>query len=142
VQVAANRENNLRNGFTIPLRPSLRLLFAGLRHPSWTLGTWVKTFLVHGMPHFENMDAFRGPPPHPFAASRTPDRRGSDVIKALAMGADFVFVGRPFVFSAAIGRDRGVNHAITLLAAEIDRNMAMLGIRDLGELSATQLLFR
>jgi L-lactate dehydrogenase (cytochrome) len=69
-------------------------------------------------------------------------RRGSDVIKALAMGADFVFVGRPFLFSAAIGRDRGVNHAITLLAAEIDRDMAMLGIRDLGELSETQLLFR
>jgi L-lactate dehydrogenase (cytochrome) len=223
VQVAANRENNLRNGFSIPLRPSLRLLFEGLSHPSWTLGTWVKTFLVHGMPHFENMDAFRGPPllsrhlerqigardqlnwthvdlirkkwPGKFVVKgllATEDvataraagvdgviisnhggrqldgaasplrvlreikdiagpmtlmldsgvRRGSDVIKALAMGADFVFVGRPFVFSAAIGRDRGVNHAITLLAAEIDRDMAMLGIRHLGELSATQLLFR
>ncbi|MCC4299569.1 alpha-hydroxy acid oxidase [Aurantimonas coralicida] len=54
-------------------------------------------------------------------------RRGSDVLKAIALGADFVFVGRPFLFAAAVAGDAGVKHAVSLLAAEIDRDMAMIG---------------
>ncbi len=67
-------------------------------------------------------------------------RRGTDVIKALALGAHAVFVGRPFLFAAAYAGEPGVSHAIALLAREIDRAMAMLGVRDTGEVSR-ELLF-
>jgi len=53
-------------------------------------------------------------------------RRGSDVIKALALGARCVFVGRPFNYAAPVGGEGGVLHAIDLLRSEIDRNLAML----------------
>ena len=42
-------------------------------------------------------------------------RRGTDVLKALALGAQFVFVGRPFICAAAVRGEPGVRHAITLL---------------------------
>ena len=55
----------------------------------------------------------------------------SDVVKALALGADFVFAGRPFLFAVAAGGYSGVSHAIDLLASEIDRTIALLGCSDL-----------
>jgi len=55
-------------------------------------------------------------------------RRGTDVLKALALGAQFVFVGRPILYAAAVARDAGVRHAVKLLTEEIDRDMALLGI--------------
>jgi L-lactate dehydrogenase (cytochrome) len=66
-------------------------------------------------------------------------RRGTDVLTALALGADFVFVGRPFLFAASVFGEPGVSHAIRLLAEEIDRNMAMLGVRSLDEVSPEHL---
>lgn len=62
-------------------------------------------------------------------------RRGVDVVKALALGADFVFVGRPFLYAAALGEQDAVAHAINLLAAEVDRTIALLGCTDLDNLS-------
>ena len=61
-------------------------------------------------------------------------RRGSDVLKALALGACFVFVGRPFGYAASVAGEAGVAHAIDLLSAEISRNIALLGINRLDEL--------
>lgn len=61
-------------------------------------------------------------------------RRGVDVVKALALGADFVFVGRPFLYAAAVGEQEAIAHAINLLSAEIDRTIALIGSTDLGEL--------
>jgi L-lactate dehydrogenase (cytochrome) len=61
-------------------------------------------------------------------------RRGSDVLKALALGADFVFVGRPFLYAAAIGGEAGVLHAIDLLSQEVNRNMGLLGINAIAEM--------
>ncbi|MEJ5990328.1 alpha-hydroxy acid oxidase [Ramlibacter sp. PS3R-8] len=55
-------------------------------------------------------------------------RRGNDVLKAVALGASFVFVGRPFLYAAAVAGEAGVRHAIGLLQEEIHRNMALLGI--------------
>jgi L-lactate dehydrogenase (cytochrome) len=55
-------------------------------------------------------------------------RRGSDVLKAIALGARFVFVGRPFAYAAAVGGEAGVAHGIAILQQEIHRNMALLGI--------------
>ena len=54
-------------------------------------------------------------------------RRGSDIIKALALGADFVFVGRATLYGAAVGGQAGVAHALDLLRAEADRVMALIG---------------
>jgi L-lactate dehydrogenase (cytochrome) len=207
VQVAANRENNVRSGFYTPLRPSLRLAWDGLIRPRWLLGMLARTLILHGMPHFENMG------PRVPLISRTGERgrgrrdqlswrhvelmrrlwkgrlvlkgildkqdariardsgvdgvivsnhggrqldgsvaplrvlpgivaqagdmtvmmdsgirRGTDVLKALALGARFVFLGRPFLYAAAVAGEPGVQHAIGLLREEIDRDMAMLGI--------------
>ena len=62
-------------------------------------------------------------------------RRGSDVLKALALGARMVFLGRPFMYAAAVGGAQGVDHAITLLRDEVDRNMAMLGATSMAEIT-------
>jgi len=57
-----NREHNTRAGFSSPLRPSLRLAWDGIVRPRWLLGTFARTLLRHGMPHFENAYATRGAP--------------------------------------------------------------------------------
>jgi len=62
-------------------------------------------------------------------------RRGTDVIKALALGAHFVWVGRPFLYAAVTAGEAGVSRAISLLHAEIDRDLALLGIRSLKEIT-------
>src|SRR3954469_18374126 len=69
-QITANRENNIRTGFSTPLRPSLRLTWDGLTRPHWLINTWLRTMLKHGMPYFENSYAERGAPIY----SRTVDR--------------------------------------------------------------------
>ena len=62
IPVAGNRENNIRAGFSTPLRPSLRLAWDGMVRPGWVAGTFLRTLLRHGMPHFENSFATRGAP--------------------------------------------------------------------------------
>ena len=49
-------------------------------------------------------------------------RRGTDVLKALALGAQFVFVGRPFLYAAAVAGEPGVRHAIKLLETRSTRH--------------------
>jgi L-lactate dehydrogenase (cytochrome) len=67
-------------------------------------------------------------------------RRGTDVLKALALGAQFVFVGRPFLYAAAIAGAGGVHHAASLLRDEISRDMAMLGVSSLAEMKRELLV--
>jgi len=62
-------------------------------------------------------------------------RRGTDVIKALALGAKFVFVGRPFNYAASVGGEGGVRKGIRLLREEVSRNLAMLGVTSVAEIS-------
>lgn len=219
--IASNRENNIRAGFSTPLRPSLSLAWQGVTHPRWLLGTFLRTIAQHGMPHFENNHAKRGAPilsssvlrdfsdrghltwDHVRAIRRNwpgqlvikgildvrdariavelgadgiivsnhggrqldgtvpplrvlpgivqacPEvpvmidsgfRRGTDVLKALALGARFVFVGRPFNYAASVAGEAGVRKAVTLLREEVSRNMAMLGVNHLSELDASYLL--
>ena len=69
-------------------------------------------------------------------------RRGSDVLKALALGARCVFAGRPFNFALAAGGRQGVDTAIGLLAEEIHRNMAHLGINHPYEMTRDFLRLR
>jgi len=61
-------------------------------------------------------------------------RRGTDVLKALALGADFVFIGRPFLYAAAVGGEAGVLHAAKLLQEEVQRDMALLGVTSVDQL--------
>jgi L-lactate dehydrogenase (cytochrome) len=66
-------------------------------------------------------------------------RRGSDVLKALGLGADFVFVGRPFLYAAAVAGEAGTAHGISLLKEEILRNLGLLGINAPTEMSTDYL---
>jgi L-lactate dehydrogenase (cytochrome) len=217
VPVPPNRENNIRNGFRTPIAVTPQIAWDTISHPHWLFGTWARTLRNHGMPHFENMDAMRGPPvlaknlmrnigkrdqlawkhvelirkrwkgklvvkgliapadariaresgvdgvivsnhggrqlDYTVSSLRTlPEiaaeaggmtvmldggiRRGTDVLKALALGAQFVFVGRPFLFAAVVAGEAGVQRALTLLRDEVDRDMALMGVRSIGEITS------
>lgn len=223
VPVSVNPDRYARFGFSSPLRPSWDLLWQGVTHPHWTIGTFIKTLAVHGMPHLENWRAERGSPILSSSAQRdvknrdrftwdhiklarekwrgnlilkgimsasdavkassvgvdgiivsnhggrqadsvaaplhvlgdivkaVPElvvmmdggiRRGSDVLKATALGARCVFAGRPFNFALAAQGKAGVESAIKLLQEEIHRNMALLGLRHPYEMSEAQMRLR
>lgn len=219
--VASNRENNQRNGFTIPFRPSLRLFLDGLAHPTWSLDVFARTLLTRGIPRFANLYEEIGPPiteepAHGFRGGRDlldwnhmswlrdrwkgrlvvkgivhpadaqeasrrgmdaimvsnhggrqldgaisaldalagvkavlpPDfpvlidsgfRRGTDVLKALALGATMVFMGRPMLYGAAVAGQAGVERVLDILHDEIDRDLALLGCRRLDDLDESFL---
>jgi (S)-mandelate dehydrogenase len=63
-------------------------------------------------------------------------RRGSDVVKALAFGADAVMLGRAPLYGLAAGGQQGVEHSVKLLNDEIYRVLGQLGCCSLGELTA------
>jgi len=63
-------------------------------------------------------------------------RRGSDVVKAIALGADMVLAGRAPLYGLAAAGEAGVGRALDLLQAETRRTMAMLGARRLAEVDA------
>jgi isopentenyl diphosphate isomerase/L-lactate dehydrogenase-like FMN-dependent dehydrogenase len=54
-------------------------------------------------------------------------RRGADIVKALALGADMVFLGRAALYGAAAGGEPGVRRALEILRGEVDRVLALLG---------------
>ncbi len=61
-------------------------------------------------------------------------RRGTDILKALALGADAVSFGRPYLYALAAGGERGVKKYLAALKDELVRDMALLGARNLGEI--------
>lgn len=67
-------------------------------------------------------------------------RRGSDIVKALALGADMVFVGRAALYGATAGGEAGVRRALEILASEVDRVMALIGCTDIASLTPEYLL--
>ena len=64
-------------------------------------------------------------------------RTGADVVKALALGADAVLVGRPYAYGLAVGGQEGVEAVLRQLAAETDVTLALLGARSVRELDST-----
>jgi L-lactate dehydrogenase (cytochrome)/(S)-mandelate dehydrogenase len=66
-------------------------------------------------------------------------RRGTDVVKALAMGAHAVMIGRSTLYGVAAGGEEGARRAIALFRGEIDRVIALLGCNRVAELSAEHL---
>ena len=66
-------------------------------------------------------------------------RRGSDVIKAIALGADAVLVGRPYVYGLAVGGRAGVHEVLSNLLAETDSVLALSGYSTLDEIGCDAL---
>jgi L-lactate dehydrogenase (cytochrome) len=64
-------------------------------------------------------------------------RRGADVVRALALGARAVMVGRPYLYGLAAGGPAGVRHAIETLAREVDQVLALVGVPRVGDLDRT-----
>jgi len=54
-------------------------------------------------------------------------RRGGDVVKALALGADAVLIGRAYLYGLAAGGEAGVTRILDLLRSEMARTMALMG---------------
>jgi 4-hydroxymandelate oxidase len=55
-------------------------------------------------------------------------RRGTDILKAIALGADAVAIGRPALWGLAVGGREGVGEVLRILRAELDAAMAMCGV--------------
>jgi L-lactate dehydrogenase (cytochrome) len=66
-------------------------------------------------------------------------RRGSDVAKALALGATACLVGRPYHYGLAAAGEQGVGRVIDILIAELDRTLAFLGCSSVGEVDHSRL---
>ncbi len=69
-------------------------------------------------------------------------RRGSDVVKALALGARACMFGRAWVYGLAAGGEAGVVHAIDLLTTDIRRTLALLGRPSVSELDRSHVSIR
>ena len=66
-------------------------------------------------------------------------RSAADVLKAMALGADAVLLGRPYAYALAVGGGRGVEELIQNLMAEIDLNLALAGAHSIRELDRSWL---
>lgn len=66
-------------------------------------------------------------------------RRGTDILKALALGASAVLVGRPYVHALAAAGAPGVAHVLHILRAELEAAMALSGCRTLADIDASIL---
>ena len=67
-------------------------------------------------------------------------RNGESVVKALALGADFVMLGRPFLFASGAYRESGVMRLVELLTDEISLTLAQLGCKSLEELERNMII--
>lgn len=66
-------------------------------------------------------------------------RRGTDVLKAIALGAKACMVGRPYLYGLSAGGEAGVSKALEILRSEIYRNMQLLGCQSISALDAGYL---
>ena len=69
-------------------------------------------------------------------------RRGSDVLKGLALGADVVGIGRAALYGLGAAGEAGVRRAIAIFEAEIRRTMGNLGVRDIASISRDHVLLQ
>lgn len=66
-------------------------------------------------------------------------RRGTDVFKALALGADLCFIGRPTLWGLAYKGQEGVELVLKVLANELKLTMGLAGVRSLKEITRSHL---
>jgi L-lactate dehydrogenase (cytochrome) len=64
-------------------------------------------------------------------------RRGADVLRALALGARAVMVGRPYLYGLGAGGSAGVRRALDILAGEVDHALALVGVPRVADLDRT-----
>lgn len=69
-------------------------------------------------------------------------RRGTDIVKAIALGASAVLLGQPVLHALAVGGMPGVVHMLTLLQTELEAAMALLGRPTLRDIDASTLMGR
>jgi len=67
-------------------------------------------------------------------------RSGSDILKALSLGADAVCIGRPFVWGLGLAGQAGVEHVVRCLLADFELNLALSGLTAPGELGSGTLV--
>lgn len=67
-------------------------------------------------------------------------RRGGDVLKALALGARAVLIGRPYVYGLALAGQTGVEHVLGLFRSQMVRTMQLMGCPSIDELDASWLV--
>ena len=68
-------------------------------------------------------------------------RRGSDIAKALALGADAVLSGRPALYGASVAGEEGALHALRILRDELDLTMGFIGCRTVDEIGPRAVWF-
>ncbi len=66
-------------------------------------------------------------------------RRGSDVVKALALGAKAVLIGRPYLYGYAVNGQQGIENVLSILRSEIDTTLAQIGIKDIRNINRTSI---
>jgi len=69
-------------------------------------------------------------------------RRGTDVVKALALGARAVCIGRAQIYGLIVAGAQGVSDVLSILRAELDRALALMGVEDVNELDPSWLIDR
>jgi (S)-mandelate dehydrogenase len=69
-------------------------------------------------------------------------RRGADIVKALALGAASVLVGRAFLYGLAVAGEAGVSRVVDILKNEMDRTCALIGCCSVAELDSSYLFDR
>jgi len=205
--IQGRRERDMRNGFTLPLRPTIRTGLDVLQRPGWLYGLarnpvsfgnfapnakgggvsiaqhvatlfdpsadwtlvsqirkkWNGPFVVKGVLHPDDaraavkagaeavivsnhggrqldgaLGACAALPGVVAAIGGDADvildggvRRGTDILKALALGARACMIGRPFLWGVAAAGEEGAKFAIDTLANELDEAMALAGMADL-----------
>jgi L-lactate dehydrogenase (cytochrome)/(S)-mandelate dehydrogenase len=67
-------------------------------------------------------------------------RCGTDVVTALALGADAVMIGRPYIYGLAVGGGAGVASVLSLLAAEIRQTLLLMGVASVADLTPEHLI--
>jgi 4-hydroxymandelate oxidase len=61
-------------------------------------------------------------------------RRGSDIVKGLALGASAVAVGRPVIWGLVVDGEAGVSRVLEMLRAELEHTLALCGCASLGDI--------
>jgi isopentenyl diphosphate isomerase/L-lactate dehydrogenase-like FMN-dependent dehydrogenase len=61
-------------------------------------------------------------------------RRGSDIVKAIALGADAVAMGRPYFYALGAAGERGVDHLLEFMRDGLERTMSLTGCRSIAEI--------
>ena len=69
-------------------------------------------------------------------------RRGADAVKAIALGATAVLVGRPQLWGLSVAGEAGVVHMLEIFRREMDRTLGLMGVRRISDLSRADLLER